>query len=203
MDASPFFSDVTAAVGVDFTHRSSTWLGEFRHKQLKTPPTFSGGGVAAEDVDGDSDIDLLFVGGAGNALLLNDGRGAFSNATREAGIEWLRADGSHAEARNPIIADFDNDGRQDILITYANDDNRLYRNVGGARFEDAMRDSGVRGSSRGRWRSSTSILTVFSTSTSATTATTFTARFRSPLATAKTRCRTGYCAIWGACASRT
>jgi hypothetical protein len=143
--ASPFFSDVTAAVGVDFNHRSSTWLGEFRHKQLKTPPTFSGGGVAAEDVDGDSDIDLLFVGGAGNALLLNDGRGAFSNATREAGIEWLRADGSHAEARNPIIADFDNDGRQDILITYANDDNRLYRNVGGARFEDVTRDSGLGG----------------------------------------------------------
>ena len=52
IDASPFFSDVTAAAGVDFKHRSSTWLGEFRHKQLKTPPTFSGGGVAAVVVDG-------------------------------------------------------------------------------------------------------------------------------------------------------
>ena len=144
-DARAFFSDVTAAVGVDFNHRSSTWLGEFRHKQLKTPPTFSGGGVAAEDVDGDSDIDLLFVGGAGNALLLNDGRGTFTNATREAGIEWLRADGSHGEARNPIIADFDNDGRQDILITYVNDDHRLYRNIGGARFEDVTQTSGLGG----------------------------------------------------------
>ncbi len=145
IEASPFFSDVTAAVGVDFNHRSSTWLGEFRHKQLKTPPTFSGGGVAAEDVDGDSDVDLLLVGGAGNALLLNDGRGAFHNVTREAGIEWLRADGTHAEARNPIIADFDNDGRQDILITYANDDHRLYRNVGAARFEDVTQGSGLGG----------------------------------------------------------
>jgi len=144
-NASPFFSDVTAAVGADFTHRSATWLGEFRHKQLKTPPTFSGGGVAAEDVDGDADVDLLFVGGAGNALLLNDGHGAFTNATREAGIEWMRADGTHAEARNPIIADFDNDGRQDILITYVNDANRLYRNVGGARFEDVTQDSGLGG----------------------------------------------------------
>ena len=144
-DTRAFFTDVTAAVGVDFRHRSSIWLGEFRHKQLKTPPTFSGGGVAAEDVDGDSDVDLLFVGGAGNALLLNDGHGVFTNATREAGIEWLRADGTHAEARNPIIADFDNDGRQDILITYVNDDHRLYRNVGGARFEDVTQNSGLGG----------------------------------------------------------
>jgi len=57
----------------------------------------------------------------------------------------LRPDGSQGEARNPIIADFDNDGRQDILITYANDNHRLYRNVGGARFEDVTRDSGLGG----------------------------------------------------------
>jgi hypothetical protein len=144
-DARAFFVDATAAVGIDFTHRSSTWLGEFRHKQLKTPPTFSGGGVAAEDVDGDSDVDLLFVGGAGIALLLNDGRGGFADASREAGIEWTRADGTHGEARNPIIADFDNDGRQDILITYVDDAHRLYRNVGGARFEDVTQDSGLAG----------------------------------------------------------
>jgi hypothetical protein len=141
---------VTAASGVDFTHRSSRWLGEFRHKQLKTPPTFSGGGVAAEDVDGDSDVDLLFVGGAGVALYLNDGHGHFSDVTRDAGIGLLRPDGSHAEARNPIIADFDNDGRQDILITYVDDDHRLYRNrsdrsSGGLRFEDVSSRSGLGG----------------------------------------------------------
>jgi hypothetical protein len=143
--AGTYFSDVTQAAGLHFTHRSSTWLGKFRHKQLKTPPTFSGGGVAAEDIDGDSDIDLLFVGGGGNALFLNDGHGGFVDATREAGIDWLRDDGTHGEPRNPIIADFDNDGRQDILITYANDANRLYRNVGGARFEDVTRESGLGG----------------------------------------------------------
>ncbi|MEE9607473.1 MAG: VCBS repeat-containing protein, partial [Myxococcota bacterium] len=140
-----FFTDVTAAAAVDFTHRSSKWLGEFRHKQLKTPPTFSGGGVAAEDVDGDSDVDLLFVGGAGNALLLNDGHGRFSDVTQEAGIGLLRPDGSHGEARNPIIADFDNDGRQDILITYVDDDHRLYRNLGGLRFADVSSGSGLGG----------------------------------------------------------
>ncbi len=132
-------------MGIDFTTARRPGWASIRHKQLKTPPTFSGGGVAAEDVDGDSDVDLLFVGGAGIALLLNDGRGTFVDASREAGIEWLRADGTHGEARNPIIADFDNDGRQDILITYVNDDHRLYRNVGGARFEDVTQDSGLGG----------------------------------------------------------
>jgi hypothetical protein len=146
-DGSPrtFFSDATVESGISFTHRSSRWLGEFRHKLLKTPPTFSGGGVAAEDVDGDGDTDLLFVGGGGNALLLNDGRGRFDDATQRAGIALRRPDGSHGEARNPLIVDFDNDGRQDILITYVDDDHRLYRNLGGARFEDVSARSGLGG----------------------------------------------------------
>ncbi|HSC15574.1 MAG TPA: VCBS repeat-containing protein, partial [Gammaproteobacteria bacterium] len=143
--ARAFFSDVTAEVGIGYTHRSATWLGEFRHKQLKTPPTFSGGGVAADDVDGDGDTDLLFVGGGGNALLLDDGGGRFVDGTRDAGIAWQRADGSSGEARQPIIADFDNDGRQDILISYVNDDHRLFRNVGGARFEDVTPSCGLGG----------------------------------------------------------
>lgn len=131
-----FFTDVTAASGVDFVHRSSRWLGEFRYQQLKTPPTFSGGGVAAEDIDDDGDIDLLFVGGGGNALYLNDGSGHFTDVTSEASLDVERPDGSNAEPRSPIFADFDNDGRQDVLITYVNDDHHIYRNLGGVRFED-------------------------------------------------------------------
>ncbi|MEE2674618.1 MAG: CRTAC1 family protein [Myxococcota bacterium] len=131
-----FFTEVTAASGIDFVHRSSRWLGEFRYQQLKTPPTFSGGGVAAEDVDDDGDIDLLFVGGGGNALYLNDGSGHFTDVTSEASLDVERPDGSNAEPRSPIFADFDNDGRQDLLITYVNDDHRVYRNLGGIRFED-------------------------------------------------------------------
>jgi len=131
-----FFTDVTTETGIDFTHRTSRWLGEFRHRLLKTPPTFSGGGVAAEDIDGDGDIDLFFVGGGGNALYLNDGSGRFTDVTEQAGLDALRPDGTLGEPRNPIIVDFDNDGRPDLLITYVNDDHRLYRNLGNARFED-------------------------------------------------------------------
>ena len=140
-----FFTEVTDSAGVDFTHRSSMWLGRFRHQPLNTPPTFSGGGVAAEDINGDGHFDLLFVGGIGNALLINDGHGRFTDITEQAGIALLRPDGSHGEARKPIIADFDNDGRQDILITYANDDHRLYRNLGDLRFQDVSSHSGLGG----------------------------------------------------------
>ncbi len=140
-----FFSDVTTSSGVDHTHRSANWLNELRRKSIKTAPTFSGGGVAAEDVDGDADMDLLFVGGGGNALYLNDGSGRFHDITEQAGIDFRGPDGSHKEARNPIIVDFDNDGLQDILITYVNDDHRLYRNTGGNHFENVSLGSGLLG----------------------------------------------------------
>ena len=140
-----FFTDITSDAGLGFEHRSSRWLGEFRHKQVKTPPTFSGGGVAAEDIDGDGHVDVLLVGGAGNALLMNTGRGGFVDITGEAGLDYRRSDGTTAEPRKPIIADFDNDGRQDILITYANDDHRLYRNLGGRRFDDVSASAGLGG----------------------------------------------------------
>jgi len=140
-----FFSDVTTSSGVDYIHRSSNWLSELRRKSTKTPPTFSGGGVAAEDVDGDEDMDLLFVGGGGNALYINDGSGRFRDIAEQAGIDFRGPDGSYKEARNPIIADFDNDGLQDILITYVNEDHRLHRNMGGNRFEDVSLGSGLVG----------------------------------------------------------
>ena len=144
-DGERFFTDVTAETGIDFTHRSARWLGEMRRRQLKTPPTFSGGGVAAQDIDGDGDIDLLFVGGGGNALYLNDGSGSFTDITEQAGLNAVQADGTPGEPRNPIFADFDNDGRPDLLITYVNEDHRVYRNLGNARFEDVSAAAGLGG----------------------------------------------------------
>ena len=140
-----YFTEVTAEAGLRFEHRSARWLGEFRNTQLNTPPTFSGGGVAAEDVDGDGDVDLLFVGGGGNALLRNDGRGRFEDATRDAGLAWRRPDGSHGEPRQPLVADFDNDGHQDLLVTYVNDPHRLYKGLGGGRFLDVTASAGLGG----------------------------------------------------------
>ncbi len=139
------FVDVTEPSRVAFEHRTAPWLSRFRRAQTTSPPTFSGGGVAAEDLDDDGDMDLLFVGGEGNALLLNDGKGRFTNVTKEAGVSPLDPNGESGEARQPLIADFDNDGRQDILITYVNDKHRLYRNMGEGRFEEATDTAGLGG----------------------------------------------------------
>ncbi|HEY0372763.1 MAG TPA: CRTAC1 family protein, partial [Thermoanaerobaculia bacterium] len=140
-----FFTDVTASSGIAFEHRLSDWLARFIRGytvvengavRLAVPPTFGGSGAAAEDIDNDGDVDVLLLGGAGNALYLNDGRGKFTNVTEASGLTWKRADGTAGEVRQPIIADFDNDGLQDVLITYVDDDHRLYRNLGNAKFED-------------------------------------------------------------------
>ena len=141
-----FFTDVTQTSGIKFDHRMSDWLArqirsytvvEGNTARLAVPPAFGGSGIAADDIDNDGDIDVLLLSGAGNALYLNDGKGHFTDATASAGLRWTRPDGTAGEPRQPIIADFDNDGLEDVIITYVNDDHRCYRNLGNARFEDA------------------------------------------------------------------
>jgi hypothetical protein len=140
-----FFTNVTQTSGIKFDHRLSDWLArqirsytvtEGNNVRLVVPPAFGGSGIAAEDIDNDGDIDVLILGGAGNALYLNDGKGHFTDVTESAGLRWTRPDGTYGEPRQPIIADFDNDGLEDIIITYVDDQHRCYKNLGNAKFED-------------------------------------------------------------------
>ncbi len=135
-DGGAIMDRVTEAVGLRYHHRSSDWLSRFRRTVTISPPTFSGGGVAAEDVNGDGRTDLLLVGGRGNRLFMATESGSFTDTTVAAGLDVRRADGTYGEARQPIIADLDNDGQRDILVTYAGDDHRVFRGLGGGRFED-------------------------------------------------------------------
>ncbi len=149
-----YFTDITEETGLKFSHRSSDWLNRLIRSyamksenvgQLTIPPAFGGSGVAAEDVNQDGHVDFLILGGLGNKLYLNNGKNRFVDITTEAGLDWRREDGTSGEARQPIIADFDNDGKQDIFITYVDDDHRLYRNIGGNRFEDVTKRAGLGG----------------------------------------------------------
>jgi len=149
-----FFTDVTETSGIAYQHRLSDWLARFIRGytvvengavRLAVPPTFGGSGVASEDIDNDGDMDVLLLGGAGNALYLNDGKGKFTDVTSGSGLAWKRADGTAGEVRQPIVADFDNDGLQDVLITYVDDEHRLYRNKGAAKFEDVTAKSNLGG----------------------------------------------------------
>lgn len=158
-DANALFSDVTQASGVQFQHRSADWLARFMRSYLYSvnnqteaqqeildhPPTFSGSGVAAEDINADGLPDILLVGGKGNRLFLNKGKGVFEDITQASGIVVTRKDNTFGEPRQPLIADFDNDGKRDILITYVNDNHQIFRNLGNARFENVSAASGLGG----------------------------------------------------------
>jgi histone H3/H4 len=148
------FVDVTELTGIHYRHRQSDWLSRrIRTYSLKSdkvgemaiPPAFQGSGVATEDIDNDGRPDILLLGGLGNRLYKNNGDGTFTDITDRAGLGWRRPDGHPGEPRQAIVADFDNDGRQDILITYVDDKHRLYRNLGGGRFEDVTDRAGLGG----------------------------------------------------------
>lgn len=151
------FSDVTVSSGVNVMHRSSDWLSRLLRSYLISdkgvgniviPPAFGGSGIAAGDINNDGHDDLLLLSGLGNKLYVNDGKGHFTDVTQKAGLRWVRAqDNQPGEPRQPIIADLDNDGWQDILITYVNDLHRVYRNKGDGTFDDVTATAGLGGES--------------------------------------------------------
>ncbi|WP_228710826.1 CRTAC1 family protein [Saccharobesus litoralis] len=139
------FSDVSHELGIKMEHRSSDWLNRLLRSYLPkgdgvgtitVPPAFGGAGVAAGDINNDGLQDVLVLSGAGNRLYVNSQQG-FKDISQSSGLaNWRRADNNPGEPRQPLIADIDNDGWQDIVITYVNDTHRVYRNLGNNRFED-------------------------------------------------------------------
>ena len=143
------FTDVTAAAGIRFRHENGA-VGE------KLLPETMGGGVAVLDFDGDGDPDLLFVNSSywpwkkppgatappsGVSLYRNDtaaGVWKFTDVTAGSGLD------SAFYGMGVATGDFDNDGAVDVLITGVGGA-RLYRNLGGGRFEDVTAAAGVGG----------------------------------------------------------
>ena len=149
------FTDVTAATGIDLMHRSSDWLNRLLRSYLDKgnntatmtiPPAFGGAGVATRDINGDGLTDVLLLSGLGNRLYANRGNGKFEDITVKSGLQWRRPqDNQPGEPRQPLIADLDNDGLQDIVITYVNDVHRVYRNLGNEKFADVTDTAGLGG----------------------------------------------------------
>lgn len=136
------FVDITRSAGLRFTHNT----GAFGQKYL---PETLGAGVAFFDFDGDGWQDVLLVNGtdwpgrsspkASTARLFrNLGRGQFADVTARSGLD-VPIYGMGAAA-----ADFDNDQRQDVLVT-AVGQNRLFRNTGEGRFQDVTDKAGLGG----------------------------------------------------------
>jgi Tfp pilus assembly protein PilF len=83
------------------------------------------------DEDGDRDLYLIRSGPLGtgqNLLYRNEGQGKFTDVTATAGLKGVRA------TARACFADFDGDGRVDLVEAGAQDENnrslRLYRNTG-------------------------------------------------------------------------
>jgi enediyne biosynthesis protein E4 len=144
---SPWFEDVAAAAGIDFTYHSG-------HTDRHRLPEIMGGGAALFDMDNDGFLDLYLVQGgslldesarSGNRLYRNRGNGTFEDVTDSSGA------GVRAYGMGVAAGDFDNDGFTDLYVTTLGQ-NVLLRNDGHGHFVDVTAKAGVAGS--GGWSTS-------------------------------------------------
>ena len=132
------FLDVTKTAGLNFLHNSGRagkrWL-----------PETMGSGAAWFDADGDGWPDLLLINSKDwtpkgrrslSALYRNNKNGTFTDVTKASGLDV------EMFGMGVAVADYDNDGREDVYITALEGD-RLFHNEGGWRFKDVTKASGI------------------------------------------------------------
>ncbi len=141
------FRDITKNTNVLFEHKSSDWLNRHIRSytiatkegkiKLAIPPAFGGSGVACEDINNDGIIDILLLSGFGNKLFYGSKKRSFTLSPNNEILNiWNDTLQSYGEPRQPIIADFNNDGLQDIFISYVNDSHKILQNIDGDNFKD-------------------------------------------------------------------
>ena len=132
------FTDVTQPARIKFTHNS----GRTGKKYL--PETLGSGG-AFFDYNNDGWPDILLVNGKDwsprgrrslPALYRNNHDGTFSDVTAGSALDV------EMYGMGAAIADYDNDGREDVFITALEGD-RLFHNEGGGKFRDVTQSSGI------------------------------------------------------------
>ncbi|MCI0361625.1 MAG: CRTAC1 family protein [Planctomycetaceae bacterium] len=145
----PWFRDVTAGCGLDFTYTSGEEAN--RYTLLES----LGGGVGLIDYDRDGWFDLVLPGGGGfdsegsrihgrpTGLFRNLGNGKFANVTEATGLDRVSFY-SHGCA----AADYDRDGWPDFAVTgYGR--LALFHNTddgqGGRKFEEVAQPAGIDG----------------------------------------------------------
>ena len=133
------FTDVAAQAGLT----SPVIYGGIDHKDYILEVV--GCGVAFFDFDNDGWLDILLLSGtrfegtpdgAGNRLYKNNRDGTFTDVTLKAGLKRSGWAGS------VTIADYNNDGFEDVFITYWGS-NVLYHNNGDGTFTDVTQKAGL------------------------------------------------------------
>ena len=133
------YTDVTSEAGIHFKHNS----GAFGKKYL---PETIGAGAAFLDYDNDGWQDILLINSMDwpenkkhksfPALYHNNKDGTFTDVTQQAGLAV------EMYGIGVAVADYDNDGNEDIYITCVGP-NHLFRNLGGGKFVDVTAKAGV------------------------------------------------------------
>jgi hypothetical protein len=133
-------TDVTRDTHIGFRHTDG---GSGRYYIMETVSA----GLALFDYDNDGDVDIYFLNGAPlkgtrfkvppkNALYRNDGKWKFTDVTEQSGL------GDTGYGLGVCVADYDNDGDQDVYLNNYGP-NVLYRNNGDGTFTDVTESAGV------------------------------------------------------------
>jgi len=139
--SAPFsrFVDIGAAAGLSHP----TFYGE--NEKSAYILEVMGAGCAFIDYDNDGWIDIFMLSGrrlegvpsgASNRLYKNNRDGTFTDVTEKAGLSdagW---------AMGVCVGDYDNDGFDDLFVTYYGQ-NRLYHNNGNGTFTDVTEKAGL------------------------------------------------------------
>ena len=140
--AAPLFEEIAPAVsGIGWKHDNAMSVSRYL-------PETMGPGVAFFDYDNDGWMDVFLVNSGTsdfytpaappkNALYKNNRNGTFTDVTEAAGVAGGREFGMGC-----AIADYDNDGYQDILVT-AYGRCTLYHNNGNGTFTDVTARAGL------------------------------------------------------------
>lgn len=149
----PTFKDVTAAAGISFRNQNDATPQKYLIETMT-------GGVGVIDYDNDGFLDIFFVNGAKlgspqtddlpldkssprfwNRLFRNNHDGTYSDVTEAVGLT------GRGYGMGVAVADFDNDGHSDLLVSNYGEV-ILFRNNGDGTFADITRQAGL-GSARG------------------------------------------------------
>ena len=148
--ANPIFEDITQRAGIDWEHFNGVSEDKFLLETM-------GGGVGFLDYDNNGLLDIFFVNGGEtphtkssqpvrNALYRNLGNNRFENVAEKAGVDRLPFYGMGV-----AVADYDNDGFQDLFVSgYPR--SALFHNNGDGTFSDVTEKAGVL--NVGKWSAS-------------------------------------------------
>ncbi len=131
----PWFTDVTALVGLDFVHDPGPVDGNYFLPQI------IGSGAALFDMDGDGRLDLYLIHnggprGARNRLYRQRPDKTFEDVSAGSGLDVA------GHGMGVAVGDVDNDGRPDLYLTRYGGD-LLFLNQGKGRFQDVTAAAGI------------------------------------------------------------